>query len=111
MMYLLAGAVALVLLLAWFLWETSSIVPCTLEIESSHEQLHAHLELEGFEPEPGDGVRMESVGDDFTDVPLNHKARYTSTARVTRASLLNRLVVKLTGGTEIHELFEVGFEG
>ena len=111
MVYALWALGGLAVLVVWFFWRSSAWVPCTLEIESSHAHLHAHLELDGFEPEPGDGVRMESVGEDFTDVPLNHRATYTSRARVTRASLLNRLVVKLTGGTEIKELFEVGFEG
>jgi hypothetical protein len=30
---------------------------------------------------------------------------------VHRASWLRRQFVKLTGGTEIHDLYEVGFEG
>jgi hypothetical protein len=101
---------AVVAIAAWYFWRRSDRVPCTLELESSHEHLHALLELEGFAPRPGDGVRMEPVPEDFSDVPLNHRGRYTSRAVVYRASLPKRLWTRLTGGLEFKELFEVGFE-
>lgn len=98
------------ILTIWFFWRSTSHVPCTLDFESSHEHLHALLELEGFAPEPGDGVRMEPVPEDFSDVPLGHRSRHTSRAVVHRASLPRRLWTRLTGGFEFKELFEVGFE-
>lgn len=104
----IAGVV--LLLSVWFLWRRTDRVPCTLDLESSHEHLHALLELEGFAPRPGDGVRMEPVPEDFAHVPLNHRGRYTSRAVVYRASLPKRLWTRLTGGLEFKELFEVGFE-
>lgn len=97
-------------LVIWFFARRSARVPCTLELESSHEHLHALLELEGFAPQPGDGIRMESVGEDFANVPLEHRGRYRSQAVVYRASLPRRLWTRLTGGFEFKELFEVGFE-
>lgn len=100
----------LIVLTVWFFWRSTARVPCTLEVESTHEHLHALLELEGFAPEPGDGVRMEPVPEDFSDVPLGHRRRYASRAVVHRASLPRRLWTRLTGGFEFKELFEVGFE-
>lgn len=97
-------------LTAWFFWRRSGEVTCTLDLESSHEHLHAILELNGFDPEPGDGVRMEPVEDEFGDVPLGKHARYTSRAVVYRASWPRRMWTRLTGGFEFRELFEVGFE-
>lgn len=101
---------ALALLVVWFFWRSKARVPCTLDLESTHEHLHALLELEGFAPEPGDGVRMEPVTEDFSDVPLGRRSRHTSQAVVYRASLPRRLWTRLTGGLEFKELFEVGFE-
>lgn len=111
MMTLLWVAGGIALLGLWFLWGRTDRVPCTLDLESSHEHLHAILELEGFLPEPGDGVRMETAPSDFTQVGLGERLQHRSTAVVRRASLPRRLWTKLTGGLEIKELFEVGFEG
>lgn len=102
--------IAALLFVVWFFARRSARVPCTLDVESSHEHLHALLDLEGFQPRPGDGVRMESVGEDFAAVPLDHRGRYSSRAVVYRASLPRRLWTRLTGGLEFKELFEVGFE-
>ena len=107
--WLVAIAIGLALV-AWFFSRSSAKVPCTLDLESSHEHLHALLELEGFAPEPGDGVRMEPVGADFSNVPLDHRANFRSQAVVYRASWPRRFWTRLTGGFEFKELFEVGFE-
>lgn len=107
---LLILAAAAVLVVVWFSWRSAREVPCTLEVESSHEHLHALLELEGFDPLPGDGVRMVPVEDDFSEVPLGMQSSYRSRAVVRRASLPKRLWTRLTGGFEFKELFEVGFE-
>ena len=53
---------------------------------------------------------MEAVSEDFSDVALGQRGRYTSRAVVHRASLPRRLWTRLTGGFEFKELFEVGFE-
>ncbi len=111
MMTLFWVAGGIVLLVVWFFWRRTDRVPCTLDLESSHEHLHAILELEGFLPEPGDGVRMETSPSDFKDVALGERLEHTSTAVVHRASWLRRTWTRLTGGFEFKELFEVGFEG
>ena len=108
LLWVLAGVIVLTV---WFFWRRTDRVPCTLDLESSHEHLHAILELEGFLPEPGDGVRLEQAPSDFSNVPLNERLEHRSTAVVHRASWLRRTWIRLTGGWEIKELFEVGFEG
>ncbi|HKK92051.1 MAG TPA: hypothetical protein VJ925_01415, partial [Longimicrobiales bacterium] len=62
-----AGAVVLT---AWYFWRRETYVPCTLDVEPTHEHLHAILDLEGFHPEPGDGVRMENAPQDMSSVAL-----------------------------------------
>jgi len=111
MMTLVWIGVGIALLAAWFFWQRTDRVPCTLDVESSHEHLHAILELEGFFPEPGDRVRLEEAPTDFSNVELDERVRHRSTAVVKRASPLRRAWTKVTGGLEIKELFEVGFEG
>ena len=111
MIALWVGAGLAVAVPAWFLWARTERVPCTLDLESSHEHLHAILELEGFFPEPGDRVLMEQPPTDFRQVGLDERLSHRSTAVVRRASPLKRGWTKLTGGLEIKELFEVGFEG
>jgi hypothetical protein len=111
MIALWVGAGAVLLLPAWYFWARTDRVPCTLDLESSHEHLHAILELEGFLPEPGDRVQMETSPTDFRQVELGERLSHRSTAVVRRASPLKRAWTKLTGGLEIKELFEVGFEG
>lgn len=111
MMTLVWVGAGIALLTAWFFWQRTDRVPCSLDLESSHEHLHAILELEGFFPEPGDGVRMEDAPSDFTQVGLGEQVTHRTTAVVKRASLPRRMWTRLTGGLEIKELFEVGFEG
>ena len=100
----------IVLLAAWYFWRREARVPCTLDVESTHEHLHALLELEGFYPEPGDGVRMENAPEDMNSVALGHRSHHESQAVVRRASWLKRRWVRLVGNLEFKELFEVGFE-
>lgn len=111
MMTALWVVVGLALFFVWFFWRSTDRVPCTLDLESSHEHLHALLELEGFAPEPGDGVKMEEAPSDFSQVPLGERLQHRSTAVVHRASWPRRMWTRLTGGFEFKELFEVGFEG
>ena len=106
--WIVLGAVAL--LLFWSALSRKKTVDCELDLESTHEHLHALLELEGFDPEPGDGVRMLNPPQQVRDVPLGEKSVTRSKAVVRRASWPKRLWFKITGGVEIRELFEVGFE-
>ena len=81
-------------------------VPCTIEIENTSESLHAHVELDGVDTEPGDVVRVHHAP---AAVPFGERLVHRSRATVTRASLLARLVAYIDGYRELTELYEVGF--
>lgn len=81
-------------------------VPCTIEIENTWESLHAHVELDGVDVEPGDEVRVH--GGEIV-VPYGERAIFHRTATVTRAAAPERLWVKLTGDLEFMELLEFSF--
>ena len=105
------GAAAVVaLLLIWFFWRRTERVPCRLDLERTHEHLHAHVELMGFLPEPGDSVRVEGVDGDLVRIEYGRTATQDSEAVVTRASALRRWWTRFTGRFEFYELYDVGFE-
>ena len=81
-------------------------VPCTVEVEHTPESLHAHVELQGFEVEPGDQV---IVHDAPTRVPFGERGVYHCRATVVRASWPERLWARALGYLELTELYEVGF--
>jgi hypothetical protein len=86
---------------------SSVVVPCTIEIENTHESLHAHVELHGAPPvEPGDEVLVHG---DPIRVPYGEKAVIQREATVTRAGALNRFLTKLGARLELTELYEVSF--
>lgn len=81
-------------------------VPCTIEIEQTWESLHAHVELEGLNVEPGDEVHVQ--GGEIV-VPFGESRVLHRMATVTRATAPERLWVKLTGDFEFMELLEFSF--
>jgi hypothetical protein len=93
---------------AWYLMTRKSEVPCTVDLEMTHDHFHAHVDLKGVEVDPGDEVLVRNTP---SRIAFGTTTTFESSAEVKRASWLKRQVVKLTGGTEIHELYEVGFEG
>lgn len=101
------GLLFLVVLVPWFLWRRTDRVPCTLDLERTHDHLHAHLELMGFEVEPGDSVRVENAPD---SIEYGETRTVRSEAVVTRASWLRRQWTRLVGRFEFYELYDVGFE-
>jgi hypothetical protein len=104
---LLAVPGVLAILAVWFLWRRTDRVPCTLDLERTHEHLHAHLELMGFEVEPGDSVL---VRDAPISIEYGETRRLEGEAVVTRASWLRRQWTRLVGRFEFYELYDVGFE-
>lgn len=94
--------------LAWFVMHRRVDVPCTIELESTHDHFHAHVHLQGVEVDPGDAVLVHGAP---SRLPFGTSRVIESTATVERASWLRRQFVKLTGGTELYELYDVGFEG
>ncbi len=81
-------------------------VPCTIEIENTPDSLHAYVELDGVDPQPGDVVR---VHDAPPMVPFGQRLVRRGRATVTRAGMLARAVAHINGYRELTELYEVGF--
>jgi len=103
-----AAAVAAAGVAFWYVATRRVEVPCTVDLESSHDHFHAHVDLQGVEVDPGDEVLVHGTP---SRVPFGTRRTFESTATVQRASWLRRQFVKLTGGTELYELYDVGFEG
>ncbi len=95
-------------LAVWYLWKRRIDVPCTVQLVSTHDHFGAHVNLEGIEVDPGDSVLVHNAP---SRVPFGTDRTIASRATVQRASWLRRQFVKLTGGTEFYELYDVGFEG
>jgi len=93
---------------AWYMMTRKSEVPCTVDLEMTHDHFHAHVDLKGVEVDPGDEVLVRNTP---SRIAFGTTTTFESSAEVKRASWLKRQIVKLTGGTDIHELYEVGFEG
>jgi len=100
-----AGLVAVGLI--WFLWRRRIRVPYTLDLESSHEHLHAYLDLEDLLPDEGDEV---VVKDAPSRIPYGTREVRSGEAEVRRASWLRRKWTRLVGRLEFYELYDVGFE-
>jgi hypothetical protein len=105
--WVVAGMVA-VGVVGWYMAVRRREVPCTVDLEMTHDHFHAHVDLAGVEVDPGDEVLVHNTP---RRIAFGTQTRFDSSAEVRRASWLKRQVVKLTGGTDIHELYEVGFEG
>ena len=81
-------------------------MPCTVEVEQTGESLHAHVELDGVEAEPGDEVIVHGAP---SRIPFGEKMKVRCRATVLRAGPLRRLKAKFEGYLELTELFEVSF--
>lgn len=82
-------------------------VPCTVEVEHTHDSLHAHVELaDGVVVEPGDEVIVQGPP---LDVPFGERVVVQRQAVVIRASWLERRWTELTGDLEFMELLEFSF--
>nr|WP_261968455.1 hypothetical protein [Prosthecodimorpha staleyi] len=91
----------------WFEPQRPRRVGCTVDIENTAERLHAHVSLDGYEPEPGDEV---IVHDAPVDVPFGAHIVVRREATVIPASRLGWLFSKAAGYLELTELYEVGFQ-
>jgi hypothetical protein len=81
-------------------------VPCTVEIEHTADSLHAHVDLDGIDIEPGDEVIVHAAP---VDVPFGQRIVVRRTATVVRANAVERAWTKLLAYLELTELYEVGF--
>jgi hypothetical protein len=105
---MLVAFLAAGLLAAWFLWRRTVQVPCTLDLESSHDHFHAHADLEGVEVNEGDAVLLHGAPD---RIAFGEKRTLRTTATVAKASWPRRLMVRVLGASHVTDLYEVGFEG
>jgi hypothetical protein len=81
-------------------------VACNVEIANTAEALHAHVFLNGLEVEAGDSVL---VHDAPTDVAFGESLSCDRRATVSRASLFDKLWVRLSSRFELTTLYEVSF--
>jgi len=82
-------------------------IPCTLEIEQTHDCFHAHLALDGdIAIGPGDKVQLHGA-----PVRIAFGVKRTDRRRApgTRAGVLRRVGSKLPARFELQELYEVSF--
>ncbi len=81
--------------------------PCTISVEQSSENFHAHVILAGdVEIEPGDKVRVHGAP---ISIPFGSKATFERTATVTRAGPMARALTRLAAYFDLAELYEVSF--
>lgn len=106
-MPLLLAALLVAAAALWYRRHRTLDVPCSLDLEATHDHFHAHVELEGVAPEPGDAVL---VHDAPSAIPLGEVRTVRSRATVEQASWLKRQWTKLRSRLDITELYEVGFE-
>ncbi len=81
-------------------------VSCVVDLEQTHDSLHAHAVPEGVELFPGDVVM---VHDAPSYVPFGERLTRECRATVTRAGWLGRSWTRLSGMFELTDLYEVGF--
>lgn len=93
---------------AWFLVRRTVEVPCTIDLENTHQHFHAHVDLQGVDIDEADEVLVHGAPD---RIALNEKRTLEATATVKKASLPRRLWERVVGRTYITEMYEVGFEG
>lgn len=105
---LLLAAAAALGLAAWFVRRRTVRVACDLDLERTHDHLHAHVTLHGVAVEPGDAVRVEGAP---ARLEFGEKRTLRASATVTRASGLRRWWTRVWGIREFYELYDVGFEG
>lgn len=81
-------------------------VTCFVDLEQTHDSLHAHAVPEGVELQPGDVVLVHDVP---SHVPFGERLTKTCRATVRRAGPLGRMRARLGGMLLLTDLYEVGF--
>src|SRR5512134_2029874 len=105
---LAAVLVLSVLLAAWFSWRSRVRVPCTLDLEATHDHFHAHASLEGVTVHEGDQVQVHGAP---SRIAFGEKRQVQTEATVRHASWPRRLLTRVIGTSHITDLYDVGFEG
>ncbi len=82
-------------------------IACTIEVEHSFDNLHAHVELDGdVAIYPGDRVRVHGRA---IQLPYGRRIVEHRMATVTRATMLGRAWTRFKARFEITELYEISF--
>ncbi len=103
------GALGAALALAgWFAARRREEVPCTLELESTPEQFHAHAVITATYVNEGDVVLVHGAP---SRIAAGEVRTVETRATVAHASPPRRWWTRLVGVSEISSLYEVGFEG
>jgi hypothetical protein len=92
---------------AWLRPRQSITVPCTVELEQTHDFLQAHVHLEGIEVDVADEV---VVHDAPTEIAFGEHRTFQRMATITRASALDKLLTRVLAYRELTELYETGFD-
>ncbi len=80
---------------------------CTIEIEHTFDNLHAHVELDGDIPlGPGDQVKVHG---EAVKLPFGERLVLRRPVTVWKATPLERLWTKLKAQLELTELYEITF--
>jgi len=95
-------------LIGWWAFRRTREVPCTIDLESTPQEFHAHVVLDGIEVNEGDEVLVHGAP---SRIPLGEKRTMQARATVQQASLPRRILTRILGTSGITELYEVGFEG
>lgn len=82
-------------------------MPCTVEVEHTSDNLHAHVHLDG-DPDIRPGDRVQVHGEPIA-VPFGERRRFRRTASLYRAGLIERLWTRVAARLELSELYEVSF--
>jgi hypothetical protein len=82
-------------------------VRCTVDIEQTPESLHAHVDTEGVDIQPGDRVLVHGAP---SRIGYGERVHMKCSATVIKATVFGRLWTQFTGLLEFTALYEVGFE-
>lgn len=105
--WMLVGG-AVLAALGWYAHRRTRQVACTLDLESTPHEFHAHVVLDGVDVQEGDEVLVHGAP---ARIAIGEVRTMRSTATVQQASWPRRLLVRVLGTSGITELYEVGFEG
>jgi hypothetical protein len=83
-------------------------VPCVMDLEATQGHFHAHVALEGRVVEAGDAVLVHGAP---SRIALGDRRTIRSQATVYEAGIIRRTFVRWAGALQVHELYDVGFEG
>lgn len=86
----------------------SRTVPCTVDLEATHEHFHAHVDLGDVQVGPGDVVTARGLP---SRIAIGEKRTFASQADIEHAGILRRAWTRLIGRFGFQDLYDVGFEG